>query len=164
MPSGPDSPGPASRVPGSTAPGPASPEPRSALRARALAAGAAVAAGLGVRAGADGGALAKYAGSALYTVLLCALVAFCAPRARPVAVAGTALALSWAVELLQLTGVPAELSARGTAARLVLGSTFNAPDLFWYAVGAAAAWGVHVGARRLATPSSSAGPRPAASR
>ncbi|WP_345982905.1 DUF2809 domain-containing protein [Streptomyces sp. DSS69] len=174
LPSGPDSPGPASRVPGSTAPGlttpepgPASPEPRSALRARALAAGAAVvtvAAGLGVRAGADGGALAKYAGSALYTVLLCALVAFCAPRARPVAVAGTALALSWAVELLQLTGVPAELSARGTAARLVLGSTFNAPDLFWYAVGAAAAWGVHVGARRLATPSSSAGPRPAASR
>ncbi|MFC9176530.1 MULTISPECIES: DUF2809 domain-containing protein [Streptomyces] len=148
-------------------PGPASPEPRSALRARALAAGAAVvtvAAGLGVRAGADGGALAKYAGSALYTVLLCALVAFCAPRARPVAVAGTALALSWAVELLQLTGVPAELSARSTAARLVLGSTFNAPDLFWYAVGAAAAWGVHVGARRLATPSSSAGPRPAASR
>ncbi|MGW9303136.1 MULTISPECIES: DUF2809 domain-containing protein [Streptomyces] len=139
---------------------------RSALRARALAAGAAavtVAAGLGVRAGADG-AFAKYAGSALYTVLLCALVALCAPRARPVAVAGTGLALSWAVELLQLTGVPAGLSAHSTAARLVLGSTFNAPDLFWYAVGAAAAWGVHTGARRLATPSSSAAPRPAASR
>lgn len=130
-----------------------------------VAAGAAVvtvAAGLGVRAGADD-AFAKYAGSALYTVLLCALVALCAPRARPVAVAGTALALSCAVELLQLTGVPAELSARSTAARLVLGSTFNAPDLFWYAVGAAAAWGVLAGARRLATPSS-AEPRPAASR
>ncbi|MET7870476.1 DUF2809 domain-containing protein [Streptomyces cyaneofuscatus] len=133
---------------------------------RVVAASAAVvtvAAGLGVRAGADG-AFAKYAGSALYTVLLCALVALCAPRARPVAVAGTALALSCAVELLQLTGVPAELSARSTAARLVLGSTFNAPDLFWYAVGAAAAWGVLAGARRLATPSSSAEPRPAASR
>ncbi|MFD3971789.1 DUF2809 domain-containing protein [Streptomyces cyaneofuscatus] len=143
-----------------------SPVRDAALRARVVAAGAAVvtvAAGLGVRAGADG-AFAKYAGSALYTVLLCALVALCAPCARPVAVAGTALALSWAVELLQLTGVPAGLSAHSTAARLVLGSTFNAPDLFWYAVGAAAAWGGHAGARWLATPSSSAAPRPAASR
>jgi len=128
--------------------------PVSALRARAVAVTAAVvtvAAGLAVRAGADG-AFAKYAGSVLYTVLLCALVTFCAPRARPVAVAGTALALSWAVELLQLTGVPAELAARSTAARLVLGSTFNAPDLLWYAVGAAGAWAVHAGGRRLATP------------
>ncbi|WP_432147307.1 DUF2809 domain-containing protein [Streptomyces sp. bgisy029] len=146
----------------------------SAIRARAVAAGAAavtVAAGLAVRAGADG-AFAKYAGSALYTVLLCALVAFCAPRVRPVAVAGTALALSWAIELLQLTGVPADLAARSVAARLVLGSTFNAPDLFWYAVGAAAACGVHAGARRARrratspspSPSPSAGPPPAAAR
>ncbi|MFE2291181.1 DUF2809 domain-containing protein [Streptomyces sp. NPDC059452] len=130
-----------------------------------------VAAGLGVRAVGDG-AFAKYAGSALYTVLLCALVAFCAPRARPVVVAATALALSWAVELLQLTGVPADLSARSAVARLVLGSTFNAPDLFWYAVGAVAGWAVHTGVRRSSTvppasspaPSPSAGPRPAASR
>ncbi|MGW7231025.1 ribosomal maturation YjgA family protein [Streptomyces cyaneofuscatus] len=139
---------------------------RSPSGTRVVAAGAAVvtvAAGLGVRAAGDG-AFAKYAGSALYTVLLCALVALCAPRARPVAMAATALALSWAVELLQLTGVPAELSADSTAARLVLGSTFNAPDLFWYAVGAAAAWAVRAGARRLARPSSSAAPRPAASR
>ncbi|MFJ6610400.1 DUF2809 domain-containing protein [Streptomyces sp. NPDC091289] len=121
-----------------------------AFAVRAVAAGAAVvtvAAGLAVRAGADG-AFAKYAGSALYTVLLCALVAFCAPRARPAAVAATALAVSWAVEFAQLTGVPAELSAHSTAARLVLGSTFNAPDLLWYAVGAAAAWAVQVGATR----------------
>ncbi|MGC5539552.1 DUF2809 domain-containing protein [Streptomyces griseus] len=121
------------------------------LVVRAVAASAAVAtvaAGLAVRAGADG-AFAKYAGSALYTVLLCALVAFCAPRARPAVVAGTALAVSWAVEFAQLTGVPAELSAHSTAARLVLGSTFNAPDLLWYAVGAAAAWSVHTGAMRL---------------
>ncbi|MEW2067908.1 DUF2809 domain-containing protein [Streptomyces sp. NPDC007346] len=149
----------------------------SALRVRAVAVGAAVvtvAAGLGVRAGGDG-AFAKYAGSALYTVLLCALVACCAPRARPVVVAGAALALSWAVELLQLTGVPAGLSARSAVARLVLGSTFNAPDLFWYAVGAAVAWAVHAGARRLSAtatspspppppPSPSAAPPPAASR
>lgn len=98
-------------------------------------------AGLGVRTVADGD-LAKYAGDALYTVLICALVALCAPRARPVVAAGTGLAVSWAVELLQLTGAPAELSRRSAVARLVLGSTFNAPDLLWYAVGAAAVWAV----------------------
>lgn len=102
-----------------------------------------------MRAGADG-AFAKYAGSALYTVLLCALVAFCAPRARPLAVAGAGLALSWAVEFFQLTGVPAGLSERSGVARLVLGSTFNGPDLFWYAV----AWGVRAGVRGAARPRS----------
>ncbi len=145
---------PAGRADGSTArrPRPAGPpEARppsarvSAVRpaaARAVAAGAAVvtvAAGLAVRAGADG-AFAKYAGSALYTVLLGALVAFCAPRARPAAVASTALGLSWAVEFAQLTGVPAQWSAHSTAARLVLGTTFNAPDLLGYGVGAACVW------------------------
>ncbi|WP_411080041.1 DUF2809 domain-containing protein [Streptomyces sp. cmx-18-6] len=117
----------------------------------AVAAAVTVATGLAVRAGGDG-VFAKYAGSALYTVLLCALLTLCAPRARPITVAGAALALSWAVELLQLTGAPADLSAHSTAARLVLGSTFNAPDLFWYAVGAAAGWGVHAGVRRPAAP------------
>lgn len=123
------------------------PRPLVVRAVAAVAAVATVAAGLGVRAGADG-AFAKYAGSALYTVLLCALVALCAPRARPAVVAGTALAVSWAVEFAQLTGVPAELSAQSAAARLVLGSTFNAPDLLWYTVGAAAAWSVHAGATR----------------
>ncbi|MFD8686951.1 DUF2809 domain-containing protein [Streptomyces sp. NPDC059651] len=117
----------------------------STHRARAVAAAAAVltvAAGLGVRTVTDG-AVAKYAGDALYTVLICALVALCAPRARPLPVAGAGLGISWAVELSQLTGVPAALSEHSAVARLVLGSTFNAPDLFWYAVGAAAAWAVH---------------------
>ncbi|GFM98691.1 hypothetical protein Sfulv_35020 [Streptomyces fulvorobeus] len=62
--------------------------------------------------------------------------------------AGIALAFSWAVEFTQLTDVPAELAARSTAARLVLGSTFNAPDLFWYGVGAAAAGCAHAWAIR----------------
>ncbi|WP_406453379.1 DUF2809 domain-containing protein [Streptomyces sp. NBC_00876] len=121
---------------------------RSASRARCVAAGAAVvtvAAGLGVRTVTDG-AFAKYAGDALYTVLICALVALCAPRARPLAVAGAGLGISWAVELLQLTGVPAALSSHSAVARLVLGSTFNAPDLFWYAVGAAAVRGAYAAA------------------
>ncbi|WP_051878709.1 DUF2809 domain-containing protein [Streptomyces sp. NRRL B-24720] len=137
---------------------------------RATAAGAVVltvVAGLGIRAAASGD-LAKYAGDALYTVLIHALVVLIAPRTRPLKAAGAALAFSWAVELLQLTGVPGELSRHSTVARLVLGSTFNAPDLFWYAVGAGAAWAVHrvAGARAAprptgpATVSASAGPAP----
>lgn len=101
-----------------------------------------VAAGLGVRSVA-GGELAKYAGDALYTVLIHAAVLFLVPRVRPLTAAASALAFSWAVEAAQLTGVPAELSARSAVARLVLGSTFNAPDLFWYVVGAALAWAAH---------------------
>ncbi|MFJ3145779.1 DUF2809 domain-containing protein [Streptomyces halstedii] len=123
-------------------PGPAS-IPAAAVRAAAAAAAVlTVAAGLGVRA-VSGGEVAKYAGDALYTVLIHTLVVLLVPRVRPLTAAGTALALSWAVELVQLTDLPAELSRHSTAARLVLGSTFNAPDLFWYAVGAALAWAVH---------------------
>ncbi|MGW2177120.1 ribosomal maturation YjgA family protein [Streptomyces sp. NPDC001732] len=134
---------------------------RTALRARAVAAGSAVLtvlAGLGVRAFMDGD-IAKYAGDALYTVLVCALVAVIAPGARPVVGAGTALAFSWAVELLQLTGVPADLSRHSAVARLVLGSTFNAPDLFWYVVGAGVAWAV-----MAAAASAGRAPRASASR
>ncbi|MFC8452804.1 DUF2809 domain-containing protein [Kitasatospora sp. NPDC057223] len=110
-----------------------------------------LAAGLGVRAAASGEA-AKYAGDALYTVLLCALLVLAAPRLRPAAAAGLALAASWAVEFSQLSGIPADLSRHSTAARLVLGSTFNPPDLFWYATGAGAAYLVHAAAVRHLRP------------
>lgn len=112
------------------------------LRTRCAASGAAaltVVLGLGVRAGAAGD-VAKYAGDALYTTLLYALVVLAAPRAKPAAAAWTALGISWAIELSQLSGVPAGLSRRSVLARLVLGSTFNPPDLFWYAAGAALGW------------------------
>ncbi|MFF9074075.1 DUF2809 domain-containing protein [Streptomyces sp. NPDC014735] len=125
---------------------------------RVMAAGAAVltvAAGLGVRAVAEGD-IAKYAGDALYTVLICTLVLVGAPRTRPLAAAGIGLAVSWAVELLQLTGLPADLSRHSAVARLVLGSTFNAPDLLWYAVGAGAAWAVVASVDRLARSARSA--------
>ncbi|MFF9685343.1 DUF2809 domain-containing protein [Streptomyces sp. NPDC014623] len=101
-----------------------------------------VAAGLGVRSTTSGD-VAKYAGDALYTVLVHALVVLLVPRVRPAVAAGAALAFSWTVELAQLTGVPAALARESVVARLVLGSTFNAPDLLWYAVGAALAWAVH---------------------
>jgi hypothetical protein len=117
--------------------------------AAAAAAGLTVVAGLAVRSG-PGGWFAKGAGDALYTVLVYALVVLVAPALRPRRAAGWALAVSWAVELLQLTGVPAALSARSTLARLVLGTTFNLPDLALYVVGAALALAVHTVALRAA--------------
>ncbi|MFI1029967.1 DUF2809 domain-containing protein [Streptomyces sp. NPDC020951] len=114
-------------------------------RIRLTAVGAAVVtvgAGLTLRAVAAG-SLAKYGGDALYTVLLVALVVLLAPRITPLTAAASALTVSWGVEFLQLSEVTAELSQRSAVARFVLGSTFNPPDLFWYAVGAAAGWLVH---------------------
>ncbi|MEU2630508.1 MULTISPECIES: DUF2809 domain-containing protein [Kitasatospora] len=103
-----------------------------------------VVAGLGLRA-VGSGAVAKYGGDALYTVLVYVLVVMVAPRIRPGRAAGVALLLSWCVEFFQMTGLPARWSAESTVARLVLGSTFNVPDLFWYAVGAGGCWAVHRG-------------------
>ncbi|MFZ3494929.1 DUF2809 domain-containing protein [Streptomyces sp. 5.8] len=132
---------------------PASRDRAGPCRARTrLAAAAAVVvtvgAGLGLRAGATGNP-AKYGGDALYTVLIFALIVLVLPRVTALRAAAGALAVSWAVEFLQLTGVPEELSRHSTVARLVLGSTFNAPDLFWYAVGAAFGWLAHTAAVRL---------------
>ncbi|MFJ2863388.1 DUF2809 domain-containing protein [Kitasatospora sp. NPDC087314] len=118
---------------------------RGSLRWRVVAlaaAGVTVAAGLGARA-VLGGDVAKYAGDALYTVLVYALVVSVAPGVRPVRAAVVAAGLSWVVELFQLTGVPDALGRRSGLVRLVLGSTFNPPDLLWYLVGAAFAALVH---------------------
>ncbi|MFF2076782.1 DUF2809 domain-containing protein [Kitasatospora sp. NPDC058162] len=124
---------------------------RSGLAARLPAAAAAlltVAAGLGVRAVLSGG-VAKYAGDALYTVLVYALVVLVAPRVRPVRAALVATAVSWAVELFQATGLPDAWGRRSALVHLVLGSTFNPPDLLWYPVGAAGAALLHGVLRRV---------------
>lgn len=110
---------------------------RTRLVAAAVAVGTVVA-GLGIRVGAGGG-VAKYGGVALYAVLVYVLVVIAAPRVRPVVAGAVAFGFSCAVELLQLSGATAGPAERSVVVRLVLGSTFNAPDLLWYAVGAAAA-------------------------
>ncbi|WP_405020057.1 DUF2809 domain-containing protein [Kitasatospora sp. NBC_00070] len=102
-----------------------------------------VTAGLGVFA-VVGGPVGDVLRDALYTAVVYLLVLLAAPRARPVAVAGIALGVSWAVEFLQLTRIPPAL-------RIVLGSTFNPPDLLWYAAGAAACLLIHRRFRRPGT-------------
>ncbi|MGV9941468.1 ribosomal maturation YjgA family protein [Streptomyces sp. NPDC003401] len=148
-----------------TSPGTGAGTGREADRTRlaaAVAAPAVVGAGLGLRAVAAGD-VAKYGGDALYTLLLVALVVLVAPRVMAWRAGALALAVSWAVEFLQLGGLPAELSRRSTAARLVLGSTFDAPDLFWYAVGALTGWLVLAAVPRPSRPPTarpSSSPRP----
>lgn len=122
---------------------------RDRLRQRlvpAVAAVVTVAAGLSVRSVLDGD-LAKYAGDALYALLIFWLVLVVAPRTRAWVAAVVAFAVSVAVELFQLTGIPAELGAQSALARLVLGTTFNAPDLPFYAIGAALGWALLLAAR-----------------
>lgn len=81
------------------------------------------------------GAFAQHSGTALYASMIYAGVFLLAPRATPWTAAAAALAFCWLVESLQLTGLPAELSERSVAARLVLGVQFDPLDLAWYAAG-----------------------------
>lgn len=112
---------------------------------RAAAAAAVVtilAVALGIRVLASGGgifdssgALAQYSGTVLYAAMIYAGIFVLAPGMRPWLAAALALGFCWAVELLQLTGLPAELSARSTLTRLALGVHFDPADLAWYAAG-----------------------------
>ena len=118
-----------------------------------MAAGAATVillAGLSVRQ-VTGGAFAKYAGDALYAMLVYAVLVCVWPRTRPWVVGAVAAGFCWSVEFFQLTPWPAEWSAGRPLVRLALGSTFNAPDLAWYAVGVGLLAAVHRVARIRAT-------------
>lgn len=95
------------------------------------------------------GLVPDLAGGALYTVLVYVLVAALRPGARPWRVAAVSLAISVAVELLQLTDVPRDVVAQVPVLRLVLGTTFVATDLASAAVGALVAAGADVAAHRL---------------
>ncbi|XHL93212.1 DUF2809 domain-containing protein [Streptomyces niveus] len=121
-----------------------------------------VVAGLGIRVVATGD-VAKYGGVGLYAVLVYVLVVLAAPRVRPVVAGAGAFAFSCAVELLQLSGVTEGPAERSVIVRLVLGSTFNAPDLLWYAIGAAVAASAHtwVGGRPAARERRPGAPRAA---
>jgi hypothetical protein len=76
-------------------------------------------------------------GSVLYVVLVGLLVQLVWPNLHILPVTAVALAVATAVELLQLTPIPAAIVAAVPAARLVLGSAFDPVDLVAYWGGAA---------------------------
>jgi hypothetical protein len=128
--------------------GPMHPRRRSVLAAAAL---VTVLAGVGART-ALAGTVADVAGSVLYAVLVWLLVAVLVPRARTLLVTVAAWAACAGVELAQLTGVPARAVEVWDPARWVLGTTFHAPDLIAYAVGAVLVGGLDGVLRRRGTP------------
>ena len=104
---------------------PSADQARRRRRSRlALAAVAVIAAGLAIRAlGSVAGldVIAKPAGDALYAVLIVVLIALVRPTTRTWVVAAVAWAVCAAIELAQLTGLPARLTEAWWPARLVLG-------------------------------------------
>lgn len=88
------------------------------------------------------GLLADFLGDALYAVMVVLGLSLVLPRVRLAVVAPLGLAWCWAVELAQLTGMPAAAVAAWPPLRFVLGTTFQAVDLLAYVVGAAAAAGL----------------------
>lgn len=81
------------------------------------------------------GAGADALGDALYAALVTLLVGLAVPRWSLGTRAALAVALCWAVELAQLTGVPAAAADAWPPLRYLLGTTFVATDLLWYAAG-----------------------------
>jgi hypothetical protein len=77
----------------------------------------------------------KSLGDALYTVMVYFLVAVVRPRLSPVRLGLLALGISIAVELFQLTGIPARLPR---VFQLALGTTFAWHDVSCYVAGATA--------------------------
>lgn len=85
------------------------------------------------------GPIADRAGDALYAVMVYLVIAIAFPRASVVIVGVAALAICTAIEVFQLTGLPALWAQSFWPVRLVLGAGFDPGDLIAYAMGAAAA-------------------------
>jgi hypothetical protein len=109
----------------------------------ALSAAAFLAVGLALRATTDG-VVQNASGTALYASLVYVGIVFAVPRIGPWLAGAIAVGFCWLVELSQLTGVPADLSERSLAARLVLGVKFDPADMLWYPVGVIPLVAAHV--------------------
>jgi hypothetical protein len=80
--------------------------------------------------------VAKYGGDALWALMVFFLARAVNPRPSLRANSAVALAICWLIELSQLYRAPWIESIRHTRlGHLVLGSTFNPPDLLAYAAG-----------------------------
>jgi hypothetical protein len=87
---------------------------------------------------------ADLAGGVLYAVLIHVLLTVLRPRAAALSNACIALALCVLIELLQLTGFPAEAARAFRPIALVLGTGFAPLDFLAYAIGSALAFGADV--------------------
>ena len=86
----------------------------------------------------DSGTGSKYGGDALWALMVFVGFGFLLPRASTLVVALLALTFSWGVEFSQLYHAPWIDAVRATLpGKLVLGNTFNWPDLLAYALGIA---------------------------
>ena len=82
--------------------------------------------------------LSNNGGDALWALMVFVGIGFLIPRASTLVVALLALTFSWGVEFSQLYHAPWIDAVRATLpGRLVLGTTFNWPDLPAYALGIA---------------------------
>ena len=98
------------------------------------------------------GKAGEYAGGALYACLIGLLILLILPRMKPLLLLASTAGVCWAVEFFQLTPWPAEWAERSFLARLVFGSTFHAPDLLPYILGAGFVAAVHAWTRRWPLP------------
>lgn len=82
------------------------------------------------------GFVVKYGGDALWSMVVFFALGMVFTRATTLRVAMMAMAFSWAIEFLQLYHAPwIDLIRSTLLGRLVLGSTFNSPDLIAYVIG-----------------------------
>lgn len=90
------------------------------------------------------------AGSALYACLVGLVVAIVWPRLPAWAIAAVGFGVAAAVELLQLTGLPARIVEAVPPARLVFGSSFDPLDFLGYLLGGLLLFGLVPLARAVA--------------
>lgn len=114
----------------------------------AVAALVTVSLGLGARAALTGWT-AKVLGVVLWATLVSFLILGVAPRLTVRRAFLLCVAISFAVEFFQLSGVPMRLHALHPAFALVFGTTFSALDLPAYAAGAGLGALVHATASRV---------------
>ena len=88
----------------------------------------------------------KSLGDALYTVMVYLLAFLARPRTPPSTLGIVAFLVSFAIELFQLTGIPADAPR---IVQLVLGTTFGWHDVACYVVGAALVSGGHHLVRKI---------------
>ncbi|WP_183091854.1 DUF2809 domain-containing protein [Mycetocola lacteus] len=81
------------------------------------------------------GEVAGFAGDALYAVAAYLAIGMLWVRLRPIPLGFLTVAICWAIEFFQATGIPLRLAEQWIGWRYLLGTTFNWVDLIAYLLG-----------------------------